>query len=250
MNQKRPLKNQLSEEVIRKVIVLEYKKGKLPAVIAHESGYHIKSVQKIIRRFASKRIYNRRKGAGRPKVLNQSEKTIIRNKIRSKPWLACKELANRLGKLVSPETIRVYLKSLGYSFKKPTKKPLLNDDDKFERLTWAKNHKNYDFSNVIFADEASFWLHSHPQKMWIKKGEEHLAETTAHPAKVNVWGYITQDGILTLETFQENLNAELLVEIMKDSLTSKMNRKYGKGRWVLGFDNDSKHRAEETIKYL
>jgi len=141
MNKKRPLKNQLSEEVIRKVIVLEYKKGKVPAVIAHESGYHIKSVQKIIRKFASKRNYKRRKGAGRPKVLNQSEKTIIRNKIRSKPWLACKELANGLGKLVSPETIRVYLKSLGYSFKKPTKKPLLNDDDKFERLTWPETTK-------------------------------------------------------------------------------------------------------------
>jgi len=86
--------------------------------------------------------------------------------------------------------------------------------------------------------------------MWIKKGEEYLAETLAHPAKVHFWGHITGDGLLTLETFHTNLAARVLVSIMKSCLTRGMNRSYGKGGWIIAYDKDSKHTAEDTVKYL
>jgi len=30
----------------------------------------------------------------------------------------------------------------------------------------------------------------------------------------------------------------------------EMNRKHGRGGWVLAYDKDSKHTAEKTLKYL
>ena len=250
MNNKRPLKDQLSEEEIRKKIVLEFKQGMDIEQIAEQSCYHVKSVQRIVRNFSRRKSYKRRKGAGRPQKLTQTQKTQITNKIRSQPWLSCRDLANQIGGSISPETIRRYLKSLDYAFKFPTKKPKLTKKNQEDRLKWALKHKKFDFSNVVFADEASFWLNGHVQKMWIKKGEEYLAETLAHPAKVHVWGHITGDGYLTRETFHTNLTAKVLVSIMKSCLTRGMNRSYGKGGWILAYDKDPKHTAEDTVKYL
>jgi len=62
------------------------------------------------------------------------------------------------------------------------------------RFNWALRHKNYNFSNVIFADEISFWLHGQMQNIWIKKGQEYIVETTSHPSKVHVWRFLQSDG--------------------------------------------------------
>ncbi|HRN71441.1 MAG TPA: transposase [Candidatus Woesebacteria bacterium] len=250
MNKKRPSKTQWSEEEIRKKIILEYKQGMELEQIADRCQYHIKSVQRIIRNFKNKRSYTRRKGAGRPPKLDQSLKNKIRNVILINPWLSCQDIVNELNINVSREPIRTYLRSLGYRWRKPIKKPKLSEFNKEIRFNWALEYENYDFSHVIFADEASFWLHNNVHKMWMKKGEEFTIETTAHPDKVHVWGYITSDGFLTIETFQQNLDAKLLVTIMKESLTRQVNRDYGRGQWTLAYDNDPKHGAEETKQYL
>jgi len=250
MNKKRPLPRQTSEEGIRKIIVLEHKEGREAAEIANDVHYHIKSVQRIIRNFSKKKNYKRRKGGGRLQKLSRNDKIRIRNRISNNPWLTAKEIANELEIKVSAETIRKYLKSQGYRWKKPVQKPQLTKANKTLRFNWALRHKNYNFSNVIFADESSFWLHGHIQNMWIKKGQEYIVETVSHPSKVHVWGFLQSDGILTIETFQENLDADLLVTLMRESLTRGANRDFGTGNWALAYDNDPKHRAGDTLKYL
>jgi len=250
MNSKRIARNQLSEEEIRKKIIIDISKGRDIQEIAAEHRYHPKSVQRINRTFHGRRSYKRRKGAGRPQKLGPAEKVSLLNKIRAKPWLSCKDIVTELDLQVSPETVRRYLKSLGYIYKNPTKKPKLSQTDRAARFTWANAHKNFDFSNVVFADEASFWLNGSSKKMWIQKEEEYLAETIAHPAKVHVWGQITGDGIMTIETFRENLDSNLLISIMEGCLVREVNARYGKGRWILAFDNDPKHRAGKTLDFL
>ena len=61
MNKKKPAKDELSEEEIRKKITLEYKGGMKIEDIAVENQYHIKSVQRIVRNFLGKKSYKRRK---------------------------------------------------------------------------------------------------------------------------------------------------------------------------------------------
>ena len=106
MNKKRPAKDELSVEEIRKKIILEYKGGMKIEDIAVENQYHIKSVQRIVRNFLGKKSYKRRKGARRPKKLTQTVKMAIVNKIRSQPWLSCQKIASQLNNCVSAETIR------------------------------------------------------------------------------------------------------------------------------------------------
>jgi len=85
MTTKRHNSKPLSEEEIRRRIMLESKEGRPIPQIASTYHYHEKSVEKIIRTFGSRRTFKRRKDAGRPKKLNQGLKLAIRNKLQSFP---------------------------------------------------------------------------------------------------------------------------------------------------------------------
>jgi len=86
--------------------------------------------------------------AGRRPKLSYHHKLRIRNKLLYNPWMTIKEPAKSW--IVCPQTIRAYLKSLGYRWRNPMRKPKLSDKDKRVRFEWAQSHKNYNFSNVVF----------------------------------------------------------------------------------------------------
>ena len=92
------------------------------------------------------------------------------------------EMAFHLVHLVSKDTI-------GYIYKKPSKKPKLS----LNRFRWAKSFKHYSFKDVIFTDECAIWQYSEPNMAWVKKEQEAMFEAQAHPAKVNVYGTIVQE---------------------------------------------------------
>ena len=42
------------------------------------------------------------------------------------------------------------------------------------RLTFCKKNKGRDWSNVVFTDESSFYLHSPGVSRWVPKGENNI----------------------------------------------------------------------------
>ena len=56
---------------------------------------------------------------------------------------------------VSERTIRRNLNRLGYTSVLPRKVPLLTQQAKVNRLTWARDHLHYNWNKVVFSDEAS-----------------------------------------------------------------------------------------------
>ena len=87
-------KDVYSEEVIREKIVENHNEEMEIEELASVSGYHAKSVGKIIRNFRTAKNFKRRKGAGRPEILIHGDKVAISNCVRSKPWLATRKLKN------------------------------------------------------------------------------------------------------------------------------------------------------------
>jgi len=81
MKRKYPFLEDLTEEEVRREIIKDHEEGLDPITITPKYGYHPKSVERIIRRYQGKKSFARRKGAGRPEILNQGEKTSIRNQV-------------------------------------------------------------------------------------------------------------------------------------------------------------------------
>ena len=77
--------------------------------------------------------------------------------------------------------------------------------------------KDIDWGYTV--DECSFWLSkSKPNKVWTdnQMQEEGLG---THGPKIHVWGGITTRGALKLEIFEENLNSEGYLRIMRKKRT-------------------------------
>ena len=70
---------------------------------------------------------------------------------------------------VHPTTIRRYLKSIGWKKQFPLKRPYLTAEMNKKRVKRCLEHRNFDWSKVIFSDESSFQLYRITQKQWGKK---------------------------------------------------------------------------------
>ena len=103
---------------------------------------------------------------------------------------------------------------------------------------------------MIFSDETTFWLGKSGVARWKPKGEENLHMVSKNVPKVNVWGAISYNGIVSLKMFRENLDSILYVEILGEKL-SEMRQLY---RYVSGWsyqqDNDPKHTANKTNNWF
>ena len=172
-----------SEEVTRQLIINEYQNRMSVDELAFKSGYHVNSIDRIIRNWENKRSFRRKSGAGRRPSLTPNDKSEIIMYVNSNPTFSIKQIKGALGLEVCYNTISSYLKEKGYSYRYPEKKPKLTEDNKCERALWAIEHLKDSIENMIFADECSFWLHSTRLKMWRKEGTETAFETEAFPDK-------------------------------------------------------------------
>jgi len=59
---------------------------------------------------------------------------------------------------VSERTIRRELSNLGYVATLPRKVPLLTQQAKINRLSWAQDHVRYNWKKVIFSDETTIQM--------------------------------------------------------------------------------------------
>ena len=70
----------------------------------------------------------------------------------------------------------------------PIKKPLINDLHQKIRLQWAEEYKNFNFNQVIFTDESSFYTFNNVKRVWCKPWEQVVVRTVNNCAKVHAWG--------------------------------------------------------------
>jgi len=134
------------------------------------------------------------------------------------------------------------------------RKPLLTADGRRRRLEFAQTYIDTEWRHVLFVDEKSFHLFGHPNRqndvVW-ETAPENVPPNVApkHPAKVHVWGAISYYGTLEPYIFQENLTAELYIDILEARLPAAPDLFPGR-RWLLLQDNDPKHTSTKVVTWL
>ena len=151
------------------------------------------ATERILDTYNKRRPVKRKKGSGRPEKLEYADKRRIKSSIKKNPKLSCEDLRDMHDLDCTPQTIRNHLHKQNFSFRKPDFKPLLSAQDKIDRLEWAQYYRNYEFDDVVFLDEATFYFDSSSGKRWLQKGFQPV-ENEFFPEKLNVCAAISARG--------------------------------------------------------
>lgn len=205
-------------------------------------------VKKWVKRYLEVRNVDDLPERGLARVTTEKQDKAIVRLFEANPNLTLRQAQVKLrqkGIEVGTNTIRRRLREKSMLFRSTLKKPLLSEKHTSKRLAWAQENLDWNWDNVIFTDESSFWAWSPLSKAWSTKRERVLQRTVKHPVKVHVWGCFSKRGFGCLYLFTDNLNAKKMRQIYRKYLMRSAKKFFGadETNWVLQEDNDPKHRS-------
>lgn len=192
-------------------------------------------VQQVLRRKQASGSVARKKGSGRPRKMNSRdtralEQHALRNRKSSIAQIS-KDFVPASGNLVSRHTISRRLKDVGIRSRRCRKVPALKPRHKAARLVWAKDHRNTDWTKIIWSDESRFCLRSdRPQRCLRRSGEEYsedcIQETQKGNPGIMVWGCFSSKtvGVLHRVPVNTKINSAEYKNILETSLVPSLAR--------------------------
>lgn len=240
------------QERDRQNIVKDYFiEGMKISQIALKYEKSVPSISRIISKYRAKKTTARKKGSGRSKSITKSDKTAIHNILKHHPTTSCEDLTKELNLTCCPETVRLALHSMNFTFKSPDKKLKLVTLDKVLRFHWAQFNCDCDFAPVIFIDETTIQLGFSQNKCWCQKGYS-PKEQGNYPEKVNVCGAIGLFGQVMIHVYEENTDSTTFINILRDFLIPNADQLYHNlgYEWVLVMDNARYHTSNDVQKFL
>lgn len=216
----------LSEEN-KKSVIFSKKPGVSYRDISLATGISLSQVYKILKENAMSTTCIRN---GRRKKLSLRKEMIIVRKFKCKEFMfasdAKKWIYSNFSIKVSGETIRKTIKKHGLMCFKKQKKPFLNNKHIKNRFNFAKNLKNYtytDFQKILYSDESKFNLSGSDgfSKVWCCKDVRHL-QSNIHRMKkfgggnVMVWGIITSQGVGKILRVSNSMNSAEYCDVLKN----------------------------------
>ena len=167
------------------------------------------TVKKWVKRYKETGDVEEEKKAPRKRVTTIPQdkmiiSTVEKNRDKSMPKIH--QLLKKKRIKCSLRTLNNRTQEVGIQSLPPIKKPLLNDSHQQLRLKWAEEYKNFNFNQVIFTDESSFYIFNNVKRVWRTPWEQVVVRTVKHCAKVHAWGCFSANGVGKLFLFTRNLD--------------------------------------------
>lgn len=169
---------------------------------------------------------------GRPKVNENIQQDVILSAVEN-PHCTVRGVSRDLN--IGKSSVSNIFKKLKYH---PYKVRLIHElaEDDFDRRTefceymMDQNIRNNTFiANVLFSDEATFYLNGHVNRQntryWSQENPHWMQEYhTQRPQKVNVWAGIVRNTIVGPYFFDENLTGALYLNFLQNKLIPDLTR--------------------------
>ena len=142
-------------------------------------------------------------------------------------------------------------KLVGWVSTKPRYCQLIHEANRLKRLTWCEERTaaGDTFDDVIWFDKSSVVLDSHRKICYRNKGQPPKNKPRPkHPAKIHVWGGISEQGATPVVLFSGILIATCYVEILEAGLVPFLNSRFPEGHRFQQ-DNGPKHTSRYAQNY-
>jgi transposase len=162
---------------------------------------------------------------------------------------------SRSGNAISRETVRRIARDAGLQPYHRAKKPLLIERHRLLRRKFAREHRTRDWDNGVFSDETTFWLFPLPNRktdvVWARSAADvPPAEIPKHVPRINAYMAFSVYGKSRMRFFKKNLNKELYVDILEDTLQPFVDREMAHRPWFYVHDRDPKHTSYVASDWL
>ncbi|XP_047993531.1 uncharacterized protein LOC125231968 [Leguminivora glycinivorella] len=200
--------------VKRSQIIALHEEGRNISEIARETGVNWKTASLWIQRFQMEGSLSHRQRSGRPNLIDASQRQLMVREYEENGFKPTSHYARLFG--TCADTVRRVLHSEGLHNRRPAVKPLLTERHKTARLQFAKDHLDYDWSNVIFTDEKSFRSSQHGRlHLWRRNNTRYdtnnvVPNMESGRISVNMWGWMSAAGPGELVRIPNRANSETL----------------------------------------
>lgn len=247
----------------------DFEKGEIIAL--HNAGYSLRhiaremnralyTVQEITCKYDEEGLTTRKPGSGRKRKTTPEQDRELFIAAKRDRRARVRDLQQEVGVTnVSESTVRRRIKESGeFSWEWTSKKPLVTEKQRKERLRIAKENVNEPvelWHEVIPSDESPFTLrYKFKSRVLRTKGEKYepfaMTPTLKHDVKINVWGCFSYYGVGDLVVIEGLMDSDQYTDILKNHLIPSARRLFGDRKWIFLSDNDPKHTSKKTQRFM
>jgi len=247
-----------------RLLILKWKNEGLKQLeIAARLNITPRRVTYVLQNYNNEDFKSKKTNCGRKRIFSNKDIGELNRIINEDRFISGTKLAsiasNRLGKQVSPKTVKRYANLLGFEAVTPRKVSLISKKNKKLRLDFAKKYickpKSF-WKNVIWSDESKINLFSSDGITWVwrRKGERLINKCTIKTMKHNggnvmIWGCMAGNGVGNITRIEGKMDSPKYISILQEHLLPSVEKLKLKD-YIFQQDNDPKHKSKLTTNFF
>lgn len=188
-------------------------------------------MSKWVNRYATEHNLERRPQPGQVRKLDVLDVNDVAERVLETPFINAAVVGREYG--VHKDTIRKVWNDIGIFHYIPARKPRLTQNQRDERMGYALQNLNRDWSNVIFSDEKVFQSDRH-QRLHLyrprnSRFDERYTQAIQRSGRISagLWGWISVDGIGEMSLITGRLNSIGYMDLLEGNLRQTIDISYG-----------------------
>ena len=251
-------KNRSTDRVKRARIIGLCEAGFSHSEIARRLGLSRHTVVKWCTRFAENGHLEDAARSGRPPKQTRAFIKAVERALRGRRGTSVRKVQAKLkaqGTVVSRMTVSRAAHAAELRPYSCRIKPILSAAHQRRRRLFARSERDRDWTRVIAADEATFYLCDTPNRrhdlVWVRKGDPIPPILKGKAAtKWSLFGAIASSGRVALAVFDERFTKETYVEIMANELLPGADVAFPSDDWAYLHDRSPQHSSKVAQAWL